>query len=201
MTGVTKAKTGKQYPESVTVCEDCQPRHKGTTACDGTAYVVGRTVRNEGEGKTLRFHRALHCRVCCPDRESWPEAAPDSDPMAVLASEQRVDLLTEFHFALEAFSVGLNNYLERQWKWNPDDMADPDPDAWKRVARISLYLARLDALKHALTYQNSTRPRAPFWCIGCRGEYPGAPYLRVECLAHDATPAAAYEWAQMFGAP
>lgn len=132
------------------------------------------------------------------------KTAPDLDlscELEKLAADQRQELLEEFHHTLVYFHRGLERFVAEGWKWDPLDMKASDPNEWKRIAKLCLILAQLYAIQHAIQYQDSTKPRAPFWCTGCKGDYPGAPYLRVECLDHDATPTSAYEWARLFGAP
>jgi hypothetical protein len=132
------------------------------------------------------------------------KASAVDDELLAKAQDQRVALRVEAQAILHSLMVGLERYWEKDWQWDPKDMAATNPDDWRRCAKMALLFAQLDALKHALEWQASTRPLAPFWCPQCAllesgkkgfAAYPGAPYLKWECLQHDSTPASAANWA------
>ncbi len=105
-----------------------------------------------------------------------------------LAHNQRVELLAEWHRNLDSIAKGLSKYSEGKWEYRPEDMEGTDPSLWRRVPRLAWLIARNQQVQHDLWYQDSTRPLAPMWCTVCRGEFPGSPWLRVECAKHDASP-------------
>lgn len=190
-----------QYTEMpVLTCDDCRPTHLEKEACEGRAFVIGRTMAVDDPGDGHRFMRSLHCPVCCPDLLNIPPK-PEDDEYVAEAEKQRRRILKQFIDILPSLHEGLGLYLDRKWQWDSNDMRPSDPYEWKRIARICLIFAQFYALKGAIEFQDTTSPLRPFWCIGCRGEYPGRPYLLVECIDHDASPASAYAWARMFGAP
>lgn len=123
------------------------------------------------------------------------KASAVDDELRAEAQDQRVQLRVEAQAILHSLMVGLERYWEKDWTWDPADMAASNPDDWRRCAKLALLFAQLDAVRHALDWQASTRPLAPFWCVDCDGDFPGAPYLKWECFAHDATPASAGNWA------
>lgn len=121
------------------------------------------------------------------------KAVEYDEKLTQLAYDQRIEMLKEVEQLLDRLGVGLSKYRENGWKFSPVDMEDSDPNNWKRAGRVALLLARLDVVRHDLWYQQSTKPLAPLWCVRCRGvdEYPGAPWLKVECREHDRSPALA----------
>jgi hypothetical protein len=124
------------------------------------------------------------------------KASAADDELLAKAQDQRVQLRVEAQAILHSLMVGLQRYWGNDWQWDPRDMAATNPDDWRRCAKLALLFAQLDAVKHALDWQASTRPLAPFWCAGCDGDFPGYPYLRHDCLEHDSTPASAANWAE-----
>lgn len=113
-----------------------------------------------------------------------------------LAHDQRTQLRADAQAILDNLATGLTRYRDAIWQWDPQDMAASNPDDWRRCAKLALLFAQLDAVRHALDWQASTRPLAPLWCVDCDGDFPGAPYLKWECLQHDSTPASAANWAE-----
>jgi len=121
------------------------------------------------------------------------------EALVQLAYDQRVELIAEWHRTLEGLGVGLAKYKEKGWKFSGDDIAFPDPSEWRRVGKLCYLLAQLQIIQHDLTYQASTRPLSPLWCVPCRGEFPtGGQWLKVECLEHNTTPANAATIANWF---
>lgn len=122
-----------------------------------------------------------------------------SEGLLEKAKEQRVGLLAEYHRTLQGLAVGLQKYYEKGWTWNADDMAPSDPCEWRRVGKLCYLMAQLEIIRHDLDYQASTRPHAPLWCVMCSGEFPGSPYLRVECPEHNNAPSLAASFTRLFG--
>lgn len=122
-----------------------------------------------------------------------------SEGLVEKAKEQRVALMTEYHRTLESLSKGLQKYYEAGWKFDAEDMRPEDPCDWRRVGKLCYLMAQLEILRHDLDYQDTTRPHAPLWCVSCSGEYPGMPYLRVECPEHNAAPSLAASYSRFFG--
>ncbi len=108
-----------------------------------------------------------------------------------LAHDQRVELLEEWHRNLDRIAQGLSKYADGSWSYRPEDMEGSEPSSWKRIPRLAWLMARNQQIQHDLWYQASTRPLAPLWCVVCKGEFPGSPWLRVECGLHDASPSSA----------
>ena len=131
-----------------------------------------------------------------------PEADTRRAELLALAYDQRVQLVAAAQDILDALATGLAKYQELGWRYNSNDMQGADGSQWRRVPKLALLFAQLDAVRHALDWQATTQPLAPLWCADCEGSpSPGAPYLTHPCIDHDASPSSATSWLRMFGAP
>ena len=131
-----------------------------------------------------------------------PEADTRRAELLALAYDQRVGLVATAQEIIDVLAPGLAKYQELGWRYNPLDMQGADGSQWRRVPKIALLFAQLDAILHALDWQATTQPLAPLWCAACEGSpSPGAPYLTHPCIDHDASPSSATRWLQLFGAP
>lgn len=138
---------------------------------------------------------AIRMKASSVEGLSAEEHARQAELLA-LAHDQRVQLRADAENILDALATGLTRYRDAIWKWDFEDMMPVDPNNWRRCAKLALLFAQLDAVRHALDWQASTRPLAPLWCAECEdAPYPGPPYLNSPCLAHDTTPRSAADWA------
>ena len=119
--------------------------------------------------------------------------------LAALALEQRANLRADALQLMESLTTGLNRALENNWTYTPADMPSADGSGWKRIPRLALVLAQLDAVRHTLDWQLASS-LSPLWCVPCDGPFPGAPYLNNPCIDHDATPSSAVSWLSLWGA-
>ena len=127
------------------------------------------------------------------------EAAERLASLAALALEQRANLRADALQLVESLTVGLARATENNWTYSPSDMPSADGSGWKRIPKLALVFAQLDAIRHTLDWQLASS-LSPLWCAPCDGPFPGAPYLNNPCIDHDATPSSAMSWLSLWGA-
>jgi len=126
---------------------------------------------------------------------------PVDPELITLALEQRFDLQAEAMQLMLSLSQGLTLWADRCWTYRPDDMRPPDPADWKRVPKLCLILAQLEAIKHTLLWQSASGHIEPLWCDLCHdAPSPGRPYLSSPCIDHDVAYSSSVSWLQLFGA-